>query len=147
MGKMDIEKYIRNKSNVRVLKLVEDDDLLKELDSYAYESIDSLDSLERNVFSDDELLVIITDLGSLTNSYVLKKNYGLHNIMLLITNDDKFKKNTTKYMNMFFGYGYKYFGSSNSNKAEVFVYDIADYKDNPDWLNNKNWANPELWEK
>ena len=67
--------------------------------------------------------------------------------MLLITNDDKFKKNTTEHMNMFFGYGYKYFGSSISNKAEVFVYDIADYKDNPDWLNNKNWANPELWEK
>ena len=67
--------------------------------------------------------------------------------MLLIANDDKFKGNTTKYMNMFFGYGYKYFGSSNNNKVQVFIYDISDYKDNPDWLNNKNWANPELWEK
>ena len=144
---MDIEKYISNKKNVRVLKLVDDGDLLKELDSCTYESIDSLDNYKINVFSEDELVVIITDLESLTNSDFLKKNYGLQNIMLLITNDDKFKKNTTKYMNMFFGYGYKYFGSSNSNKAEVFVYDIADYKDNPDWLNNKNWANPELWEK
>ncbi len=147
MGRMDITKYIRNKSNVRVLKLVEDGDILKELDSCTYESIDSLDSYEKNVFSDEDLLVIITDLGSLTDSCVLKKNCGLNNIMLLVANDDKFKKNTTKYMNMFFGYGYKYFGSSNSDKAEVFVYDIADYKDNPDWLNNKNWANPELWEK
>ena len=144
---MDIEKYISNKKNVRVLKLVDDGDLLKELDSCTYESIDSLDNYKINVFSEDELVVIITDLESLTNSDFLKKNYGLQNIMLLITDDDKFKKNNTKYLNMFFGYGYKYFGSSNSNKAEVFVYDIADYKDNPDWLNNKNWANPELWEK
>ena len=106
---MDIEKYISNKKNVKVLKLVDDEDLLKELDSFTHESIDSLDNYKKNVFSDDELVVIITDLGSLTDSCVLKKNYGLHNIMLLITNDDKFKKNTTKYMNMFFGYGYKYF--------------------------------------
>ena len=144
---MDIEKYISDKKNVRVLKLVDDGDLLKELDSCTYESIDSLDNYKINVFSEDELVVIITDLESLTNSDFLKKNYGLQNIMLLIIDDDKFKKNNTKYLNIFFGYGYKYFGSSNSNKAEVFVYDIADYKDNPDWLNNKNWANPELWEK
>ena len=67
--------------------------------------------------------------------------------MLLITNDDRFKKNNTKYLNMFFGYGYKYFGLSSNRKVHVFIYDISDYKDNPDWLNNKNWANPELWEK
>ena len=144
---MDIEKYIKSKSNVKVLKLVEDGGLLSIISSCTYENIDSLDSYKKNVFSEDELLVIIADLGSLTDSYIFKKNYGLHNIMLLITNDDKFKKNTTKYMNMFFGYGYKYFGSSNNNKVQIFVYDISDYKDNPDWLNNKNWANPELWEK
>ena len=144
---MDIEKYIRSKSNVRVLQLVEDSDLSSIIGSCTYESIDSLDSYKKNVFSDDELLVIVADLTSLIDSYIFKKNYGLHNIMLLITNDDKFKKNTTKYMNMFFGYGYKYFGSSNNNKVQIFVYDISDYKDNPDWLNNKNWANPELWEK
>ena len=67
--------------------------------------------------------------------------------MLLITNDDKFKKNNTTYLNMFFGYGYKYFGPSSNRKVQIFIYDISDYKDNPDWLNNKNWANPELWEK
>ena len=144
---MDIEKYIRSKSNARVLKLVEDGDLLSKIGSCTYESIDSLDSYKKNVFSDDELLVIIADLTSLIDSFIFKKNYGLHNIMLLITDDDKFKKNTTKYMNMFFGYGYKYFGSSNNKKVQIFVYDISDYKDNPDWLNNKNWANPELWEK
>ena len=144
---MDIEKYISNKKNVRVLKLVDDGDLLKELDSCTYESIDSLDNYKINVFSEDELVVIITDLESLTNSDFLKKNYGLQNIMLLITDDDKFKKNNTKYLNMFFGYGYKYFGPSSNSKVQVFIYDISEYKDNPDWLNSKNWANPELWEK
>ena len=144
---MDIEKYISNKKNVRVLKLVDDGDLLKELDSCTYESIDSLDNYKINVFSEDELVVIITDLESLTNSDFLKKNYGLQNIMLLITNDDRFKKNNTKYLNMFLGYGYKYYGPSSKNKVQVFIYDISEYKDNPDWLNSKNWANPELWEK
>ena len=144
---MDIEKYISNKKNVRVLKLVDDSDFLKELDSCTYESIVSLDSYKKNDFSDDELVVIIADLESLADSDIFKKNYGLHNIMLLITDDDKFKKNNTKYLNMFFGYGYKYFGLSSNRKVQVFIYDISDYKDNPDWLNNKNWANPELWEK
>ena len=144
---MDIEKYISNKKNVRVLKLVDDGDFLRELDSCTYESIDSLDNHKKNVFSDDELVVIITDLESLTNSDFFKKNYGLQNIMLLITNDDEFKNNNTKYLNMFFGYGYKYFGLSGNRKVQVFIYDISNYKDNPDWLNNKNWANPELWEK
>ena len=144
---MDIERYISSKKNVRVLKLVDDGDLLKELDSCTYESIDSLDNYKINVFSEDELVVIITDLESLTNSDFLKKNYGLQNIMLLITDDDKFKKNNTKYLNMFFGYGYKYYGPSNNRKVQVFIYDISEYKDNPDWLNSKNWANPELWEK
>ena len=143
---MDVEKYIRNKSNVRVLKLIDDDNLLKELGLCTYKSIDWLENCEKNVFSDDELLVIIANLKSLTDSDIFKKNYGLHNIMLLITNDDKFK-NTTEHMNMFFGYGYKYFGPSSNGKVQVFIYDISDYKDNPDWLNNKDWANPELWEK
>ena len=65
---MDIEKYISNKKNVRVLKLVDDEDLLKELDSFTHESIDSLDNYKKNVFSDDELVVIITDLENLTDS-------------------------------------------------------------------------------
>ena len=144
---MDIEKYISNRKNVRVLKLVDDRDFLKELDSFTHESIDSLDNYKKNIFSDDELVVILSDLDSLTESDFFKKNYGLQNIMLLITNDDRFKKNNTKYLNMFFGYGYKYYGPSSNSKVQVFIYDISEYKDNPDWLNSKNWANPELWEK
>ena len=64
---MDIEKYISDKKNVRVLKLVDDGDFLKELDSFTYKSIDSLDDYKKNVFSDDELIVVITDLESLTD--------------------------------------------------------------------------------
>ena len=66
---MDIEKYISNKKNVRVLKLVDDSDFLKELDSCTYESIDSLDSYEKNVFSDDELVVILSDLDSVSSTF------------------------------------------------------------------------------
>ena len=144
---MDIEKYIRNKANVRVYKLVDDDDLIHEFDSCAYESIDSLDNYKKNTISDDELVIIIADLDSLTDSDFFKKNFGLQNIMMLVTNDDKFKNNNTKFLNKFFGYGYKYYVPSINRKVQVFIYDISDYKDNPDWLNNKNWANPELWEK
>ena len=67
--------------------------------------------------------------------------------MLLVVDDGELNKNITKYTNMLFSYGYKYFGLSDNEKAQVFIYDISDYKDEPDWLNNKNWANPELWEK
>ena len=112
---------------MRVLNLVDDEDLLKELDSFTHESIDSLDNYKKNVFSDDELLIIVSDLDSLTDSDFFKKNYGLQNIMLLITNDDKFKRNNAKYLNMFFGYGYKYFGPSNNDRVQVFIYDISDY--------------------
>ena len=89
---MDIEKYIRNKANVRVYKLVDDDDLIHEFDSCAYESIDSLDNYKKNTISDDELVIIIADLDSLTKSDIFNKNYSLNNIMLLISNDDKFKQ-------------------------------------------------------
>ena len=88
---MDIEKYLKNKSNVRVLKLVDDGDLIGELDSCAYEYIVSLDNYKKNVFSDNELVVIIADLRTMINSGVFKNNYGLHKIMLLISNDDEFK--------------------------------------------------------
>ena len=75
---MDIEKYLSNKSSVRVLKLVDDGDILQELGSCTYEIIDSPDNYKKNVFSDGELVVIIADLESLADSDIFKKNYGLH---------------------------------------------------------------------
>ena len=29
----------------------------------------------------------------------------------------------------------------------LYVFDIENYKDTPDWLSPRNWANPELWDK
>jgi len=29
----------------------------------------------------------------------------------------------------------------------LYTYDLADYKQVPDWLNNKYWANPEMFDK
>ena len=67
--------------------------------------------------------------------------------MLLILDGTEFNDQSTDLKNMLFSYGYKYFGLVCDEKVHVFIYDISEYKDNPDWLNNKNWANPELWEK
>ncbi len=30
---------------------------------------------------------------------------------------------------------------------QLYKFDIAEYKKNPDWLNPDHWANPELWDK
>jgi hypothetical protein len=57
------------------------------------------------------------------------------------------QNNETQCKNIFISYGYKCQGKTADDKVSVFIYDIAEYKDNPDWLNNENWANPELWEK
>lgn len=32
-------------------------------------------------------------------------------------------------------------------KARLFGFDIASYKQTPDWLNPRHWAHPELWGK
>jgi hypothetical protein len=29
----------------------------------------------------------------------------------------------------------------------VYLFDIHDYKQTPDWLNSRNWANPERWDR
>jgi len=29
----------------------------------------------------------------------------------------------------------------------VYLFDIHDYKETPDWLNARHWANPEMWDK
>jgi hypothetical protein len=31
--------------------------------------------------------------------------------------------------------------------VEIYVYDMAHYKQTPDWLNSRNWANPERFGK
>ena len=147
MEKINIKKYIGNKSNVKVLTLTCNKDILKYLKLDSYEKITNIDDYTKNVFSDNQLLVIVIDSEDLINNNIFKKNYSSNNIMLLILDRTGLTDYSTDLKNMLFSYGYKYFGLVCDEKVHVFIYDISEYKNNPDWLNNKNWANPELWEK
>ena len=111
------------------------------------EAKNKLEKIIKNPLSDDELLLLITDSKGLSNQMILKYNYSASDIMLLLINDSAFGDNQTATESTLFSYGYKYYGPSDDNLFQVFIYEISSYKDNPDWLNNKNWANPELWEK
>lgn len=37
--------------------------------------------------------------------------------------------------------------SDEKRTLALYTYDLADYKQVPDWLNNKYWANPEMFDK
>ena len=144
---MNIKNYIRNKSQVKVFSVDENEKILKNLSLDDYDLIKSLDEYKKNIFSDDELLVIIMNYSNLNDGSIFENISGINNIMLLVNSDTEFAENNLKYKNILIGYGYKYFGLSEDNKTDVFIYDISQYKDEPDWLNSDNWANPELWEK
>ena len=144
---MDVKKYIDNKKNIRILSVIDNKDIIESFDLDCYPSISSLEDYKNNLFTDNELVVIIIDHNCISRSEIFKNNFGLQNVMLLVMNDNHLNDNMTKYTNILFSYGYKYFGLSDNDKVQVFIYDISEYKDSPDWLNNKNWANPELWEK
>ena len=144
---MNIKNYIDSKSLVKIFSTDDNKKILKNLRLESYDLIKSLDEYKKNVFSDDELLVIIMNYSNLNDGSIFENISGINNIMLLVNNDTEFTESDLKYKNILIGYGYKYFGLSEDNKADVFIYDISEYKDEPDWLNSDNWANPELWEK
>ena len=144
---MNIKGYIRNKSLVKVLSLDDDKKILKNLNLDSYDQIKSLDEHKKNIFSDDELLVILMNYNKLNERGIFENINGINNIMLLVIKDTELLKDNLKYVNILIGYGYKYFGHSEDKKVDVFIYDITEYKNEPDWLNSDNWANPELWEK
>ena len=144
---MNIKDYIVSKSLVKVFSVDENEKILKNLSLDDYDLIKSLDEYKKNIFSDDELLVIIMNYSNLNDGSIFENISGINNIMLLVNSDTEFAENNLKYKNILIGYGYKYFGLSEDNKTDVFIYDISQYKDEPDWLNSDNWANPELWEK
>jgi hypothetical protein len=100
-----------------------------------------------NIFSDKDLVIFIIDSHEVQNKTIFKITNKLNNVLVYIINDTYMQNNETQSKNIFFSYGYKYQCKCNDDKVSVFIYDITEYKDNPDWLNNKNWANPELWEK
>ena len=144
---MNIKDYIVSKSQVKVFSVDENEKILKNLSLDDYDLIKSLDEYKKNVFSDGELLVIIMNYSNLNDGSIFEDISGINNIMLLVNNNTEFTESDLKYKNILIGYGYKYFGLSEDNKTDVFIYDISQYKDEPDWLNSDNWANPELWKK
>jgi hypothetical protein len=38
-------------------------------------------------------------------------------------------------------------GTDDNRTLSLYTYDLADYKQVPDWLNSKYWANPEMFDK
>lgn len=39
------------------------------------------------------------------------------------------------------------FTGQQAKDKDAYVFNIANYKETPEWLNARNWANPELWDK
>ncbi len=144
---MNINEYLKNKSTVKLFTMMNHKNIPSFCDISLFNIIESLEEISKNPLADNELLLLITDSKDLSDQKILKFNYNANNIMLLLINDLHFSENQTATENVLFSYGYKYYGPSDDNLFQVFVYEISSYKDNPDWLNNKNWANPELWEK
>ena len=144
---MDINKYIESKKNISVCNLIDNDSVLDFLDLKNYNNINSLNDCKKSIFSDEELLIVLLESLHLNSDIIFKNTNSYNNVILLVDNQTISEETLVKYKNFLLAYGYKYFGLVNDERFQVFIYDIAEYKDKPDWLNNKNWANPELWEK
>ena len=144
---MNITNYINQKNKCYVFNLTKNKTILNELNLIDYPNSDKYDKSTENIFSDKDLVIFIIDSHEVQNKTIFKITNKLNNVLVYIINDTYMQNNETQSKNIFFSYGYKYQGKCNDDKASVFIYDITEYKDNPDWLNNKNWANPELWEK
>ena len=144
---MDITKHIKNKKNIMVCNLSKNGDIQSLLGLDSYRNIESMDNYNNTVFCDDDLLILLLDKKHVVSQEIFKKSYSINNILIFINDLGNNENNLIEYKNILFSYGYKYFGNVRNENIHFFTYDIADYKDNPDWLNNSNWANPELWEK
>ena len=143
---MNIEKYIENKENINIYNLTKNNDIISTYNLENYSIHYNMDVINANPFSEEQLFIFIIDVNQLKQTFFNKIN-GLNNILLFISNNNDFKRNETDYIKLLISYGYKYHKIHNNNKIKVFIYDISEYKDNPDWLNSENWANPELWDK
>ena len=144
---MDITNYINQKNKCYVLNLTKSKTILNELNLIDYPNSNKYENTIENIFSDKDLVIFIIDSHEVKNKTIFKIASKLNNVLVYIIDDIYTQNNETQCKNIFISYGYKYHGKCNNDKVLIFIYDIAEYKDNPDWLNNKNWANPELWEK
>ena len=144
---MNIINYINKKNKCYVFNLTKSKTILNELNLIDYPNLDKYEKSTENIFSDKDLAIFIIDSHEVKSKNIFKIANKMNNVLVYIIDDTYTQNNETECKNIFFSYGYKYQGKCNDDKVLVFIYDIAEYKDNPDWLNNKNWANPELWEK
>tara|TARA_B100001093_G_scaffold431787_1_gene427991 strand:+ start:1543 stop:1977 length:435 start_codon:yes stop_codon:yes gene_type:complete len=144
---MDITNYISRKNKCYVFNLTKNKTILNKLNLANYPNSYIYKKSTENIFSDKDLVIFVIESHEVRNKNIFKIANKLNNVLVYIIDDIYTQNNETQCKNIFFSYGYKYYGKCNNDKVMVFIYDIAEYKDNPDWLNNKNWANPELWEK
>ena len=144
---MNIIKYINSKNKCYIFNLTNNKRVLKELSLSNYPNFTKYDQSSDNIFSNKDLVIFIISSGEVKDKSIFNLASKHNNVVVYVTNDLFMHNNETQCKNIFISYGYKCYGKTADDKASVFIYDIAEYKDNPDWLNNENWANPELWEK
>ena len=144
---MNIIKYINSKNKCHIFNLSKNKNILNDLKLEKYSSSDNYKKSSTNTFTKQDLVIFIVSSCEVKDKTVFKMANNINNVLISVVNDSFIQNNETEFKNVFFSYGYKYRGKTIDDKVLVFIYDIAEYKDNPDWLNNKNWANPELWEK
>ena len=143
---MNIRNYIASKKNINIYDLVENKEIISLYNLENYPIFFNMDSININPFSEEQLFIFIIEPSELNNTFFYKTN-RLNNTLLFVIKNDDYKINTTDYKKLLISHGYKYQKIDDNDVIEVFIYDISEYKDNPDWLNSENWANPDLWEK
>tara|TARA_Y100000389_G_scaffold46020_1_gene40900 strand:- start:700 stop:1134 length:435 start_codon:yes stop_codon:yes gene_type:complete len=144
---MNIINYINSKNKCHVFNLTLNKKILNQLNLINYPSSNKYERYSTNEFSNNDLVIFIISSNLIKDKSIFELTSNYNNVVIYVMDDTYIQSNETQCKNIFISYGYKYQGKTNSDKVSIFIYDIAEYKDNPDWLNNENWANPELWEK
>jgi len=144
---MNIINYINSKDKCYVFNLTKNESLIEELNLTNYPYSNKYEQSDENIFTNKALVIFIISSSQIKDKSIFKLASKYNNVIVYVKNDSYMQDNKTQCKNIFISYGYKYQGKTADDKVSVFIYDIAEYKDNPDWLNNENWANPELWEK
>tara|TARA_B100001059_G_scaffold226751_1_gene255667 strand:- start:400 stop:834 length:435 start_codon:yes stop_codon:yes gene_type:complete len=144
---MNIINYINSKNKCYVFNLTKEKNIINKLSLIDYPHSNKYELPAQNIFSDKDTVIFIINSDSIKDKSIFKLARKHNDVIIYVIDDKYMQNNETEYKNIFISHGYKYQGKTNADKVSVFIYDIAEYKDNPDWLNNENWANPELWEK
>ena len=144
---MNIINYINSKDKCYVFNLTKNESLIEELNLTNYPYSNKYEQSDENIFTNKALVIFIISSSQIKDKSIFKLASKYNNVIVYVKNDSYMQDNKTQCKNIFISYGYKYQGKTAGDKVSVFIYDIAEYKNNPDWLNNENWANPELWEK